>query len=260
MDVEIYINDQTNIVKEYLENTFKISVTELPNIDAFLEILLKNILSLKTWKNELEQNNHTINNIIFKDSTVYIEETVSNLNQALILGIIGFRIPSCMMMRRSLENLISFLYYKDHPVEYFKKELGNPSTNIKNLQNYLMEYPFELIYRNTYENKFKYIRELIENLIEEWNRVYKELSNYVHGSRKKYIELKTYIEDIIPRDEVLQSIIPLAEKTGDIINGLLITFFFEVYMSMDETKKSLIRLSIKNDLIKKYILKAFGDL
>ena len=63
MDVEIYINDQTNIVKEYLENTFKISVTELPNIDAFLEILLKNILSLKTWKNELEQNNHTINNM-----------------------------------------------------------------------------------------------------------------------------------------------------------------------------------------------------
>jgi len=62
MDVEIYIEEQTRIVKKYLENTFRIPVAELSKIDTFLEIFLKNILSLKIWTNELQNNR---NNNIF---------------------------------------------------------------------------------------------------------------------------------------------------------------------------------------------------
>jgi len=62
MDVEIYIEEQTRIVKKYLENTFRIPVSELSKIDTFLEIFLKNILSLKIWTNELQNNR---NNNIF---------------------------------------------------------------------------------------------------------------------------------------------------------------------------------------------------
>jgi len=253
MDVEIYIEEQTKIVKKYLEYTFKTPVTELSKIDTFLETLLKNILSLKIWTSEL-QNSKNIN--IFLESLAYLEESISNLNQALILGIIGFRIPACVMMRRSLENMISFLYYKDHPVEYFRKELGTLLTKIKDLQDYLIKYPSELIYSKVNEDRFK---DLIRKLIEKWNETYRELSNYTHGSRKEYLDLKTYIEDISPRDEILISLIPLAEKVGDIINSLLITFFFIVYLSMEETKKSLIRLSIKDNDIKTNIVNVFGS-
>ncbi len=252
MDVEIYIEEQTKIVKKYLENTFRTPVAELSKIDTFLEILLKNILSLKTWTNELQNSK---NSNIFSNSLIYLEEAISNLNQALILGIIGFRIPACVMMRRSLENMISFLYYKDHPVEYFRKELGTLSTRIKDLQDYLIKYPSELIYNRVDENSFK---DLLRELIEKWNEIYRQLSNYTHGSRKEYMDLKTYIEDISPRDEILISLVPLAEKVGDITNGLLIAFFFTVYLSMDETKKSLIRLSIKDNDIKINIINTFG--
>jgi len=253
MDVEIYIEEQTRIVKKYLENTFRIPVAELSKIDTFLEIFLKNILSLKIWTNEVQNNR---NSNIFLNSLIYLEEAISNLNQALILGIIGFRIPACVMMRRSLENMVSFLYYKDHPVEYFRKELGTLSTRIKDLQDYLIKYPSELIYSRVDEDRFK---DLLRELIEKWKEIYRELSNYTHGSRKEYLDLKTYIEDISPRDETLISLAPLAEKVGDITNSLLITFFFTAYQSMDETKKSLIRLSIKDNAIKTNIINAFGS-
>jgi len=250
MDVEIYIEEQTKIVKKYLENTFRTPVAKLSKIDSFLEILLNNILSLKTWITELQNNN------IFSNSLVYLEEAMSNLNQALILGIIGFRIPACVMMRRSLENMISFLYYKDHPVEYFRKELGTLSTRIKDLQDYLIKYPSELVYSEVDDDKFK---DLLKKIIKKWDEIYRELSNYVHGSRKEYLDLKTYIEDISPRDEILLYLIPLVEKVGDITNALLIAFFFNIYLSMDETKKSLIRLSIRNNDIKTDIIGVFGS-
>ena len=254
MDVEIYIEEQTKIVKKYLKSTFRTPVAKLSKIDTFLEILLKNILSLKIWTDELQNSK---NRNIFLNSLIYLEEAISNLNQALILGIMGFRIPACVMMRRSLENMISFLYYKDHPVEYFRKELGTLSTRMKDLQDYLIKYPYELIYSRVDEDRFK---DLIRELIKKWNEIYRELSNYTHGSRKEYLELKTYIEDISPRDESLISLIPLAEKVGDITNGLLITFFFAVYLLMDEPKKSLIRLSIKDNDIKTNIINAFGGI
>lgn len=56
MDVEIYIEEQSKIVKEYLENTFRAPVAELSKIDTFLETFLKNILSLKIWAEELQNN------------------------------------------------------------------------------------------------------------------------------------------------------------------------------------------------------------
>ena len=172
------------------------------------------------------------------------------------MGIIGFKVPACIMVRRSLENIISFLYYKDHPIEYFRKESGTLLTRIKDLQEYLIKYPSELIYSEIDDDRFK---DLLKKIIKKWDEIYRELSNYVHGSRKEYLDLKTYIEDISPRDEILLYLIPLVEKVGDITNGLLIAFFFNIYLSMDETKKSLIRLSIRDNDIKTDIIDVFGS-
>ena len=173
MDVEVYIREQSELVKEYLENTFKMPIPNLLKINDFLDIELKNILSIKVWVDKLRDNN------IFLSPLIYLEEVISNLNQALILGIIGFRVPACVMMRRSLENIISFLYYKDHPVEYFRKESGTLLTKIKDLQEYFKKYPSELAPSVIDDNKFK---ELLKRLISKWDETYRDLSNYVHGS------------------------------------------------------------------------------
>ena len=251
MDVEIYITEQTKLVKSYLKNTFKIPIANLSKIDDFLSIVLKNILSLKIWVDKLRGSN-----VYFLKPLIYLEEVISNLNQALILGITGFRVPAYVMMRRSLENIMSFLYYKDHPVEYFRKESGTLLTRIKDLQEYLKKYPPELLPSTVDGNKFS---ELLKKLIGKWDETYRDLSNYVHGSQKEYLDLKTYLESISPSDEILHNLIPLSENIGDIINALLIVFFFDVYLSMDETEKSLIRLSINNKEIKTYITDAFGS-
>ncbi len=250
MDVEIYITKQTELVKRYLKNTFKMPITNLTKIDDFLDIVLKNILSIKIWVDKLRDSN-----IYFLKPLIYLEEVISNLNQALILGITGFRVPAYVMMRRSLENIMSFLYYKDHPVEYFRKESGTLLTRIKDLQEYIKKYPPELLPSTVDGNKFS---ELLKKLIDKWDETYRDLSNYVHGSQKEYLDLKTYLESISPSDEILHHLIPLSENMGDIINALLIVFFFDVYLSMDETEKSLVRLSINNKEIKTYITDTFG--
>ncbi len=54
----------------------------------------------------------------------YLREIVSNTNQVLVLGTLGFKSASCAMIRRSLENIVVLLYYKDHPVEFFKKSMS----------------------------------------------------------------------------------------------------------------------------------------
>ena len=220
MDVEVYICEQTKLVKKYLEDTFKIPIADLSKIDDFLNIVLKNILALKVWLDKLKGKN------IFSNSLIYLEEVISNLNQALILGIMGFRVPACVMMRRSLDNIASFFYYKDHPVEYFRKESGTLSTRIKDLQEYFKKYPSKLIPNVVDGDEFK---KLLKKLVDEWSELYKELSNYVHGSQREYLDLKTYLEDIHPRDEILLHLIPMAKKFGDIGSALLIVFFFNIY-------------------------------
>ena len=253
MDIEIYIKEQTDLVKNYLKQTFRIPIAELPGIDDFLNVFLKNILSLKVWVDNISKSN-----IIFRESIIYIEEIISNLNQALVLGIIGFKVPSCVMMRRSLENLISFIYYKDHPVEYFKKEFGIIQfTRFKDLQEYFRTYPAELVYGVINKKEFQH---LLKYLVSKLNAVYKELSDYVHGSRKEYLELKKYIDSITPKEETLKHLIKMAKDVGDILNSTLIIFFFDTYCSFDKTIKSLMRLAINDDKIKQRIAKAFGNL
>lgn len=256
MDVEIYIKNQIDTVKDYVVNTFKLSISALPTIDEFLETSLNSILSIKIWNEELTKTNH----ITFKGSLIYLKEIVSNFNQAILLGIIGFRIPSCMMIRRSLENILAFLYYKDHPVEFIKKGESLFSANIKDLKNYITEYPLGLMYIYDIQLNQHDLNTLIRYLINIWSDTYKELSNYVHGSREQYIELNAYIEDITPRDDILRDILPFVEKAGDIINTLLIIFFFKTYIHMKEEKKSLIRLSVKESDIKERISRLFGSI
>jgi hypothetical protein len=47
----------------------------------------------------------------------------------------GFKISSLIVLRRSLENILGFIYYKDHPVEFIKKEFDGSKRTFEKWNN-----------------------------------------------------------------------------------------------------------------------------
>lgn len=257
MSVHLYINEQVNNAKQHLFQKFKYhDFHNHEDINKYLEESIKAILSVKTWIKHFEGNE-----IFPKGVAEYIKEIVSNLNQVTILGILGFKSPSYAMLRRSLENILVFLYYKDHPVEFFKKNISEGSLHrLKDLKEYIKSYPFELIYSHYEESKDKkdkieVSKKFVRKTILVWEQEYSELSKYIHASNPKYLDLINYIDEIHPSSTDLETLSDRIKKLNSIVNSLLIIFFPIQYQRLfNDTEKSLIRISIENSTEKERFL------
>lgn len=249
------IEDQKNEVKQYLTDQFDLHIRDLNNFNEFLNNSIKGIIAIKIWKDKLRIDMDT-------DSAIYIDEIVSNLNQVLIMGTIGFKIPSAILIRRSYENLDSFLYYKDHPVEFFLKEAEQPRRSFKGeeLKEYLEKYPFII---NDYPRfNSEKAKRLNLSLIKHKSEQYSKLSNYVHATNHRYLQLSSYIEDIKPHDDTLDLINRFILEFNTISNCFFIMFFNNKYQELQEIQKSAIRSSIGggNRRYKKQLQEIFGEL
>jgi hypothetical protein len=141
---EKYLKDEKYAVINYIKKHVKIEFEALLDFDDYLNITIRNIISLKMWSKYLKESG-----IIPSGPMYYFDEIISNLNQVLILGIVGYRIPSYIMLRRSQENYLMFLYYIDHPIEFHKKEENATNRDflkLKFLKEYILEYPFNARY------------------------------------------------------------------------------------------------------------------
>ena len=101
------------------------------------------------------------------------------------------------MLRRSLENILTFIYYKDHPIEFFLKDNTDKEKKLHMdaLKQYIKDYPFEMQLNQYNVPK---IRSLVNKLISFYTTDYAELSNYVHGKNLRYLELNNYLDDLNP--------------------------------------------------------------
>ncbi len=119
MGAEHYLDEQKDIALNFLRDRFGVNWDELPDGHQFVKECLKAIVSLKIWINYLEKTA-----LGARDSIAYAKEIVSNVNHIIVMGPLGLKIPSALMIRRSLEGVLHFLYYKDHPVEFCLREAG----------------------------------------------------------------------------------------------------------------------------------------
>ena len=239
---EKYLKDEKNKVKDYIKRHIKIELEVLPDFDEYLNIAIRNIISLKIWSNHLKESG-----IVSSGPMNYFDEIASNLNQILILGIAGYRIPSYIMLRRSQENYLMFLYYIDHPIEFYKKEenaMNRDFLRLKSLKEYILEYPFNAKY--TIEDLSTH-KKLVKKVVESWSNQYMVLSNFVHGSSKNHLDSKNYLEDMNPTNDVLISLKKQLQIFGSIMNTTNILFFLNIYSKFDEREKTLVRLSISSD-------------
>ena len=244
----------TSYASEYLEKEFKLDTESLSNFEEYLNAFLKEIISLKIWSKHIKEKK-----LLLYDQDQYLEEIISNLNQSLVLGAIGFRIPAYMMIRRSLENILSFIFYMEHPVEYMMKENESNKKNdykISDYKEYLKSYPYHVKFGET---QLESIKRLIQRITTAWTEQYRELSNFVHATNSDYLELGSYLENIVPSNDTLLSLHNQVQIFGTLVNALNIIFFNDIYIAMDKREKSFIRVSMSEEFeIKRGLTNSIG--
>ncbi|WP_371069607.1 hypothetical protein [Sediminibacillus sp. JSM 1682029] len=253
MSIDAHINSQLEAISTHLKDKYNIETNDLYNFNEYCRNAMRTIISLKVWAKKLKERELILNGAI-----QYLDEIISNLNQTLILGLLGFKSPSYSMIRRSLENAISFIYYKDHSIEYAKKQVDTNFKNlsVKDMSDYIKQYPYH--YFITDIDSLSVV-EFVQQVMGLWKTQYQQLSKFVHGSNENYLELNEFLDKIEPSDENLESLTTYIKKFGSIINTLNIIFFCNVYEEeFDEDEKQFIRRAITQDSYKKKIQSLFG--
>lgn len=205
------ISSQIESIRESL-SLYNVSLEN--DSDEKLTILVKGIISVKIFSNCSEEDN-------------YIKEIISNLNQFSILSFLGFRVASMVLLRRCLENVLSSIYYREHKIEYIKKELDSDKRNfnkIDDLLNYFIEYPYTHFYKNI---EINHITSLITKVKSKWEELYKKLSKYVHSSSTSYLDLHNFLDEIKYDNDKMQECIVLYKEVITIINTIFIIFLYE---------------------------------
>lgn len=236
MTGDITISEKKVAVQRYIEDQFHINPTTFSNYDSFINTSIYGILAMKIWKEKLSSEP-------YREIIIYIEEIISNLNQAVILSTLGFVTPSAFLIRRSYENLIGFLFYKDHPIEFFIKESENSSRYKKgeDLENYLKDFPLNKLYPWITEDQYK---RLLSELIKDKSDQYNELSHYVHGHNQNYLELISTMNQVTPDNDALLKLKNFICEFNTFANVLLILFFFNNFRNFSTSEKRIIRMSI----------------
>ena len=239
--IDIEIKDEYENFCAFMLNKYRINIDENQDKLDYVQVSLYLVNALKIWSKNIENCS-----VIFKDSKCYFNEIISNIISSVTLSLLDLRIPALIMLRRSLENILTFIYYIEHPIEFYKKELDEASKNFngfKALKDYIISYPFKCKNENIDNQQ---VRMLCKDILDRWTEQYKELSNYVHGSNSNYLDNKEYFDEM--KDVDIKIILKNTEKLGSIINALLIVFFFNIYTNFkDEQEKSIIRNCIKNE-------------
>jgi len=254
MPVDYSISPKKRAVRKFLQTNYHLNTNSLSNLDSFLDYSIQGIIAIKIWKNKLQNSSSMKHDI-------YLDEIISNLNQVIILSSLGFTIPSAFLIRRSYENLLAYLFYKDHPIEYFIKENEDSSKFKKSVEFeiYFKEFPFQFYYPRV---DLEQCKNLLSELFRDKGDQYSELSNYVHGHNENYLELISLLDEISPDNEALEKITKFICEFFTFSNSILILFSFNQYHLCNPEDKQIIRLSIHggNRRYKDKIRRLFGEI
>lgn len=245
-----------NNIDKFISQKYKVDIKRKEQLVKYVETSLVFLQSLKIWDSYLSKQYNMVDGI-----DCYFKEMISNMIHVIILGTIDLKVPALVMLRRTQEIILTYLYYSEHPIEYYKKESDDTKRNINGfneLKEYIKQYPFFVKY-NIDEDKLK---ELVSKIIDDWTKQYKDLSNYVHGTNSSYFQMISYMDEFKFIKSDANYLNKQVKMTSTIVNTLLIVFYFDIYVSMDDTsQKSTIRKAISNErTYKEDIIEIFREI
>lgn len=245
-----------NNIDKFISEKYKVNIKTKEQLVNYVQISLVFLQSLKIWDSYLDKQCNIFNGI-----DRYFKEMISNMIHVIILGTIDLKVPALVMLRRTQEIILTYLYYSEHPVEYYKKENDDNVRNINGfneLKEYIKHYPFF----TKYNIEEKVLKELVSRIIDDWTKQYKDLSNYVHGTNSDYFQMISYMDEFKFIKSDVNYLIKQVKMVSTIVNMLLIIFHFDIYLSMDDvSQKSIIRRAIGNERnYKKDIIEIFREI
>ena len=255
---EVYdyqIESEFNAVESFLRKKYGVNIKEKEQLASFTQACLFSVLSFKIWRKHLCEHFSKVSKV-----EMYFQEMISNIMHIMILGALDMKIPALVMLRRTQEIILKYLYYSEHPVEMYKKEADDSIRNVAGfgeLKDYIKNYPFSM----KYEIKDQDIQPLVSDIVSDWANQYKELSNYVHATNTQYFQGVDILNGFRFEKKDVNFLCKEIKKLTSIVNSLFIIFYFEEYVAFDEnTEKSLIRRSIENQFnYKSRIVKIFNE-
>ncbi len=255
---EVYdyqIESEFNAVESFLRKKYGVNIKEKEQLASFTQACLFSVLSFKIWRKHLCEHFSKVSKV-----EMYFQEMISNIMHIMILGALDMKIPALVMLRRTQEIILKYLYYSEHPVEMYKKEADDSIRNVAGfgeLKDYIKNYPFSM----KYEIKDQDIQPLVSDIVSDWANQYKELSNYVHATNTQYFQGVDILNGFRFEKKDVNFLCKEIKKLTSIVNSLFIIFYFKEYVAFDEnTEKSLIRRSIENQFnYKSRIVKIFNE-
>lgn len=237
------LKEEFDAITQFISGKYGIVIKSKEQLVDFTRSAITFMMSIKIWKKHL--------NSVFQQvpkTEMYFQEMLSNAVHIIVLGNIDMKIPALLMLRRTQELILTYLFYSEHPVELFKKEMDDNSRIISGfgeLKEYVKKYPYSM----KYNVKDIQVQEIASMVIDDWTKQYKELSNFVHGTNSNFFQKAEYVDEFKFVKKDVTFLTKQIELLSSIVNTLLIIFYFKEYVNFEEhTEKALIRKSIDNDL------------
>lgn len=236
------LENEFNAVEAFLREKYGVHIKKKEQLVSFTQACLFSLLSFKIWKKHLSEHFSKTPKI-----EMYFQEMISNISHIMVLGSLDMKIPALIMLRRTQEIILTYLFYSEHHVEMYKKEADDSLRNLagfNELKEYIKSYPFSM----KYKIKDQDLQPLASDIINDWAIQYKELSNFVHGTNTQYFQGVENLNSFKFEKTDVNFLCKQIKKLTSIGNSLFIIFYFQEYISFDEnTEKSLIRKSIENE-------------
>ena len=116
------LEEEFNVITHFIEEKYGIIIRSKEQSVNFTKKALTFMMTIKVWKKHMAP----IFQKVPKTET-YFQEMLSNAIHIILLGNIDMKIPALIMLRRTQELILAYLYYSEHPVELFKKEMDDNS-------------------------------------------------------------------------------------------------------------------------------------
>lgn len=220
------IQDDFNNVMDYFLKKGVLNTKTRKQFNSEAKTIHRLTYSLMWWRFQLSKPK-------LKNRYIFLWEISSDALQILPQSLMGYSKTTKLLIRGIIENTLRHIYYYDHPVEYQRLNLEKKwYLSINQLFDYLKQHP--ILYET--EKRFDAISRL--------NNLYSELSNYVHGSKVKHLEMKPGLESIKPNLSNLQTIRRLIKRCVESTNFLIAIHHKNIFSKLQLDAKQIITLTM----------------
>lgn len=183
------LEEEFNAITRFVEEKYGIIIKSREQSVDFTKKALTFMMTIKVWKKHMTPTFRKA-----PKTEMYFQEMLSNAVHIILLGNIDMKIPALVMLRRTQELILTYLFYSEHPVELFKKEMNDNSRTVSGfneLKDYIKNYPYSMKY-NVEDAK---VQEIVSTM------------TGIHDSEMKYTDYTWFPEMPQNWDLVLASLL-----------------------------------------------------